>query len=224
MICGIQYEIMPRKSKNTKVSPKTTKTTLQNKRISVPSAIGNLVKTSTPDIRSAFNGDGRVRIRHREYIADVYGSVAFAAVAYAINPGIATSFPWLSVIAANYESYKFNSLCFQFSTEKPTSVGGSLMMAIDFDANDGAPTTKSGIMAYHNAVRCPVWSQTDYVADKPDLNKLLQHYVRSTTVSGTDLKTYDVGNLFVCVSGCADTTALGELYVMYDVELITPQL
>jgi len=214
---------MPRNSKKPSVSPKQQRLT-QNKRISVPSAIGNLVKTSTPDLQSSFSGDGRVRIRHREYIADIAGSVAFASTTFVVNPGISASFPWLSVIAANYESYKFNKLCFQFSTEKPTSVGGSLLMAIDYDANDAAPTTKSEIMAYHNAVRCPVWSQTDYVADKPDLSKLPQHYIRSTTVSGTDLKTYDVGNLFVCTSGCADTSALGELYVIYDVELITPQL
>jgi len=214
---------MPRQSKKPKV-PQVKQRLKQNKRISVPSAIGNLVKTSTPELSSSFTGDGRVRIRHREYIADIAGSVAFASTAFALNPGIATTFPWLSVIAANYESYKFNKLSFQFSTEKPTSVGGSLLMAIDFDANDAAPTTKSGIMAYHNSVRCPVWSQTDYIADKPDLNKLPQHYIRSTTVSGTDLKTYDLGNLFVCTSGCADTTALGELYVIYDVELITPQL
>jgi len=214
---------MPRsKSKKPNVSPKMK--VVQNKRVTVPSAIGNLVKTSTPDLQSSFTGDGRVRIRHREYIADIAGSVAFASTTFVVNPGISASFPWLSVIAANYESYKFNKLCFQFSTEKPTSVGGSLLMAIDYDANDAAPTTKSEIMAYHNAVRCPVWSQTDYVSDKPDLNKLPQHYIRSTTVSGTDLKTYDVGNLFVCTSGCADTSAMGELYVIYDVELITPQL
>jgi len=221
MICGIQYKIMSRSKKPSVVTKPKVK---QNKRISVPSAIGNLVKTSTPDLQSSFTGDGRVRIRHREYISDIPGSVAFASTTFVVNPGISATFPWLSVIAANYESYKFNKLCFQISTEKPTSVGGSLLMAIDYDANDAAPTTKSAIMAYHNAVRCPVWSQTDYIADKPDLNKLPQHYIRSTTVSGTDLKTYDVGNLFVCTSGCADTTALGELYVIYDVELITPQL
>jgi len=217
---------MPKKSSKKNVGSKKTKTPRSTKegRVSAPQAMGSRLTTSSPSILSAYTGDGRVRIRHREYIADVAGSVAFAATAYVVNPGIAVTFPWLSIIAANFESYKFNNLCFQFSTEKSASTNGSLMIAIDFDANDATPTTKTVMMSYHNAVRCPVWSETKYVTDKPDLLKLPQHFIRAGVVSGTDLKTYDVGNLFVATSGCADTTALGELYVIYDVELITPQL
>jgi len=212
------------KSKKKNVQKNPTPRRSKETRVSAPASIGSKITTSSPSILSSYSGDGRVWIRHREYIVDIAGSIAFASTGYVVNPGIAASFPWLSIIAANFESYRFNSLVFQFSTEKSTATSGSLMLAIDYDANDTAPTTKSIAMAYHNAVRCPVWSETKYVSDKPDLLKLPQRYIRSTTVSGTDLKTYDVGNLFVSTSGCADTSALGELYVIYDVELITPQL
>jgi len=217
---------MPKKSSKKNGGSKKASTPRATKegRISVPQSMGTRITTSSPSILSAYSGDGRVRVRHREYIADVAGSVAFAANSYVVNPGIVATFPWLSVLAANFESYKFNNLCFQFSTEKSASTNGSLMIAIDYDANDAAPTTKTIMMSYHNAVRCPVWSETKYVADRPDLQKLPQRYIRAGAVTGTDLKTYDVGNLFVSTAGCADTSALGELYVIYDVELITPQL
>jgi len=216
---------MPKKSAMKKLGSKKAKTPRSTEgRVSVPQSIGTKITTSSPSILSAYSGDGRVRVRHREYIADIAGSVAFAATSFVVNPGIVGTFPWLSVLAANFESYKFNSLCFQFSTEKSASTNGSLMIAVDYDANDAAPATKTVMMAYHNAVRCPVWSETKYVSDKQDLMKLPQRYIRAGAVSGTDLKTYDVGNLFIATAGCADTTALGELYVIYDVELITPQL
>jgi len=53
---------------------------------------------------------------------------------------------------------------------------------------------------------------------------LAERYVRSGSLaSNLDIKTYDTGNLFVGAQGCADTTDIGELYVDYEVELITPQ-
>jgi len=48
-------------------------------------------------------------------------------------------------------------------------------------------------------------------------------YTRSTTVSSSDLKTYDAGQLFVCAVSCADTSSVGKLWVEYDVELFIPQ-
>jgi len=101
---------MPR-TKKPNVVPKSK--ARQNKRISVPSAIGNLVKTSTPDLQSSFTGDGRVRIRHREYIADVAGSVTFASTAFAVNPGIAATFPCCQLLllimrAISSINYAFN--------------------------------------------------------------------------------------------------------------------
>jgi hypothetical protein len=43
-------------------------------------------------------------------------------------------------------------------------------------------------------------------------------------VASTDIKTYDVANFFIATNGQAAPSDIGELYVEYDVELLTPQL
>ncbi len=196
--------------------------------VSVPVATTRLARTQAPKIEQSLSptGDGRVRIRHREYIQDVSGSVGFSCTQLPINPGMSATFPWLSTIARNYESYLFKKCEFQFETQKSSATNGSLMMAVDFDAADTAPTSKTEIMAFHNAVRSAVWSECANTSDKQDLAKFgAQRYNRSAALaSNLDIKTYDVGNLNVATQGCADTSAIGELYVDYDVEFMTPQV
>ncbi len=196
-------------------------------RVEVPLAYTRLMKTGVPSVSgSPYAGDGRVRVRHREYIQDVSGSVAFSASSFSINPGISTVFPWLSKMARLFESYLFRSLKFEYETQKSASTSGSLMLAVDFDAADSAPVNKQQIMAFHNAVRAAVWEECCYKSSAGDLAKFgVQRYIRSGNLAANqDIKTFDVGNLIVASQGEADTTAIGELYVEYDVELITPQI
>jgi len=150
--------------------------------------------------------------------------VNFAAVSYSINPGLATVLSWLPPIAAQFEAYVFESLSFEFETEKSTATSGSVMMAVDFDASDATPVDKAELMSFHNAVRSPVWAENHYRCDSKDLKKLPQRYIRSGSLAANqDVKMYDVGNLVVATQGCADATILGELYCTYDVVLKTPQ-
>lgn len=194
--------------------------------IYAPVAQSKLMRTNKAQISgSRYSDDGRIIVRHREYIADISGSVAFSATSFSINPGLPGSFPWASQLCFDYESYLFVRLSFEFETAKSTATSGSLMLAIDFDAADDAPTSKSQMMSYHNAVRSPVWSECCYESDRNDLQKFgVQRYLRyGALAANRDIKTYDVGNLFVGTQGCADTTVLGELYVTYELVLMTPQ-
>jgi hypothetical protein len=188
-----------------------------------PLARQRINTTRSPNIRSS---GVSTRVRHREYIADVAGVVGFSAVTYAVNPGIAATFPWLSTVADRYESYKFHKLHFVFETDKSASTDGSVQGLIDFDAADSAPTTKANFMGHANAVRSAVWQEFRFDAKAKDLHKFAaERYVRAAALaSNLDIKTYDVGNFFMGAAGCADTSVVGELYVEYDVELTTPQL
>jgi len=206
---------------------KKEKSQKQKSKVSVPLASSRPMRTTVPVVSgSAYSGDGRVRIKHREYVQDVNGSVAFSAALLSINPGLSSMFPWLSVVASQFESYLFRKLSFEYETQKSASTSGSLMLAVDYDASDSAPVNKSQLMAYHNAVRSAVWEECCYRGDSADLKKFgVQRYIRSGSLAANlDLKTYDVGNLVIATQGEADTTAIGELYVEYDVELITPQV
>ncbi len=193
---------------------------------SVALAVSRPMRNSVPKVSgSPYSGDGRVRIRHREYIGDVSGSVAFGLLSYSINPGLSHVFPWLAGIARRFESYLFRRLNFEYETQKSASTSGSVMLAVDFDAADPPPVGKQQLMSYHNAVRSAVWDECCYRSDALDLSKFgVQRYIRTGNLSpNQDVKTYDVGNLYLGTQGEADTSPIGELYVDYDVELITPQ-
>lgn len=194
-------------------------------RVLAPVAQGLISRSSRPNIRN-MNGTGDIIVSHSEFIADFGGSVAFLAASIQINPGLSEMFPWLSAVARRYESYRFKKLNFRFESQAPTTAGGSLMLGIDYDAAEAAPTTKQQIMSYRNSVRCPPWASVTHSSSLKDLSKLNTYFVRSAVLlaANLDIKSYDVGNLFVARQGEADTSTIGELYVDYIVELMTPQL
>lgn len=201
----------------------------RRQRAELPSEIGTKVlapvavgyRRTNPVAR--INGRGNVVvIQHREYIADIIGSVGYTVLGFPINPGVGTTFPWLSILARNFEKYRFRRCTFCFESSVATTTAGVVLSAIDLDANDPAPPTKQIIMAYQGANRSNVWAE--HCTNLPEMQPEL--YVRTATApSGTDIKTYDAGNLWLATQGEVDnTTPIGELYVDYVVELHVPQL
>jgi hypothetical protein len=149
-----------------------------------------------------------------------------------INPGQATTFPWLSTIAKQYEKYRFKSLRFIYKPEvtqfNPTSAAvGKVMMNCDYDASDAPPTSKQQVEDTKPHADCMPYEQLVLV-----LNPFEMHvnsdakYVRPAGLpGGTDIKTYDCGNLYVSNQGqTANAVNLGELHVDYIVELSIPIL
>lgn len=165
-----------------------------------------------------------IRVAHREWMGEVVGTTAFAAGAQChINPGMRFPFQWLAPIANQYESYRFTKLKFVFRSQKPTSTAGKIMLYVDYDAYDVAPVTKSQFMNNSGAVDGPVWQELTYNCDLMDVNRLGKtRFVRSGVIANADLNNFDVGNLVVGTDACADTSVLGDIYVDYAVELITP--
>lgn len=195
-----------------------------NRSVAAPVASGRVRQSNRPRISPTRNGD--IRVVHREYLADIVSSDVFASTTFSVNPGLPATFPWLAVIAQRYESYNFRRLKFCYETEAPTTAAGTILLALDYDAADAAPTDKTQAMAYRSSTRSPPWSDNVLVSLGEDLHKLKTRYVRNGALAtNLDVKTYDVGNLFVCRQGQANaTTNIGELYVEYDVDLLTPQL
>jgi len=213
-------------SKSSKKAQKR-KTRAKTEMSYAPASQGRIMRTQQPSVSgSPYSGDGVVRVRHREYIAELAGSVGFSTVSFSINPGLITLFTWLATLASQFESYIFRNLRIYYETEKPTSAAGGVQIAIDFNAADPAPTTKSALMAIHNAVRSAIWQEMCYEADSKDLLKFgVQRFIRTAALAANlDIKTYDLGNIIIGTMGMADTSSVGELYIEYDVELHTPQL
>jgi len=188
---------------------------------SAPVAKSNKITINAPMITTLGKGD--IRVKHSEYIAEVPGSVNFSAVPYIIQPGLQSSFPWLSNMAALYESYVVHNIQYHFYTEKSTATNGVVMLAVDYDVQDNTPTSKLQLMTYQNAVRTAPWQNVTYNCEKASLLKFKERYVRSGLIANSDLKTFDIGNLFIATQGCIDTSVLGELHVSYDITFKTPQ-
>jgi hypothetical protein len=194
-----------------------------------PIAQTRTVKTGKPTIRQLRNGD--IMVTHREYIGEIAANAGgppstFSLQSFSINPGLTAIFPWLSKLAQNYESYRFEKLKFCYETESPSTLGGTLVMAVDYDSLDASPTSKQQAMAYRASVRSAPWNDCCHTSVAEDLHKLKSNYIRSLISPppvNSDLKTYDIGNLFVITQGISTASATcGELYVEYSVHLLTP--
>ncbi len=172
--------------------------------------IRNVRKMSKPE---PFEGD--------ELIATLNGSVGFTTTQFAMNPGNAITFPWFNKIAQLYERYKFTFLEFYFQHDVSQYAAqgqtGLVLLSALYDAASAAPTSKTQIEACDPHVIC-----------MPNENSLLQlssqgmhpvaepKFVRTGGLpGGGDIKTYDVGNLFVTTQGMGGATEVGEIHVRY---------
>jgi len=80
-------------------------------------------------------------------------------------------------------------------------------------------------MSYKRAVRSPLWFACEHDSASADLHRLKTNFVLSgIPPPDADIKTYDIGNLFVAIESDGAAQSAGELYVEYVVDLLTPQI
>lgn len=161
-----------------------------------------------------------IRIRETERIGTVLGSTAFSVVGnYPLNPGLPASFPWLSATASQYEKYRVHKITYRYKNLKGTASDGNILMAFDFDSLDSAPSSAIQMTQYTRCTDGSPWRIFE-MSIVPTGQEL---YTRSGVPAGADLKTYDLGRLFVAAEGCADNSAHGYLEVEYEIELMKKQ-
>lgn len=188
-----------------------------------PAASSKLMVSSKPKIVADSNSK---RVVHRELLGSLVGSANFAvARQISLNPGLYSSFPWLSTESLGWETYKFNSLRFEYVTRTGTGIPGSVILTTDYDASDAPPGTEQIAANYCGAHEDAPWKDIQM-----DLNPAALHglgprkFIRYGALSANeDIKTYDSGNFFLCT---LDGTAVpwGKLWVTYDVSFFTPQM
>lgn len=167
-----------------------------------------------------------VRIRHTELLGSITGSNGFtiddALGLFRLNPGLSNTFPWLATQAGSWEKYKFHDLKFIYHTKCSTAVPGSMMLAVDYDALDGKPSSEQTMSNLYGAVESAPWKELTFQCNMKRMSD--SRFVRTGPIGAIseDLKTYDQGTLFV---GTCDGTAVpwGKLWASYDVELQIPQ-
>lgn len=184
---------------------------------------------SVPTFRSG--GEG-MRICHREFLSDVMGSVGFSNTVYPLNPGLITTFPWLSLLAANFEEYDFHGLVFEYRPSSGTAVSatssalGIVILATDYDAANVPFTNKQQMESYEfSTSTVPFTACIHPVECARGRNVLNNLYTRTGSIPvNTDIRMYDAGNFQIAAVGMQSAYTVGELWVSYDVSLNKPRL
>lgn len=162
-------------------------------------------------------------------------NVAFHLQTWPLNPGIATSFPWLSQIAQNFDEYEFLQLIYTFRStvaDFAASSGqvGTVVMVTQYNPSEDDFGDKDTLMGYVGSMSTKVTDSLIHgIECDPEKNSgTSQKYVRLGGLDVTeDLKNYDHGKTSLAILNAPATYAgqqLGELWVTYTVRLRKPKL
>jgi len=171
-------------------------------------------------------GKGSTMITHRELVvSNLLGSQTWIKQKiFYLNPGLAELFPWLSTMAINYTLYKFHKLEFEFVPTVGSSTQGEIILTPEYDPSAADITSEAQAVDHKDSVADVPWRCLRARLSAKDLHALgPKKFIRST-VTASDLKTFDAGKLYVSTNNCVNSAALGKLYVHYTVELFTPVL
>jgi len=206
-----------------------TRVTSSPKAMAIAPVASTTVMTGTSPIFRGRTANS-TRITNREFVTDVFTTApqtVWEPQSIALNPGIGTSFPWLSSVANQWELYRFHRLTIHWVPTCPTTQSGAFCLCVDYDALDTPPQDKQTMLSYGDARASAGWNAFSLPLSPSKLGLgMPQRYTRSGSYAGPlDLKTYDVGTLYYNfpVSGASGTLSVGELWFEYDVELYNPQ-
>lgn len=170
-----------------------------------------------------------VEISHRELLTPVFSVTADGPFAsYEVNPGLVGSFPWLSLLATNFEAYEFLELEYEYVPSVGTSEDGTITIVPMCDSDTPTVPSRNHGMSYVNATSTQVYNRVKCRFPKDALKWIRNRLVRagglgaavSLTASG-DASFYDVGRIAYLALG-SSAKYMGDLYVSYRVKLSNP--
>lgn len=149
---------------------------------------------------------------------------AFGVRQFRFNPGLVV-FERLSKIASAFEKYTIRKLQIVYvPTRAVVTSPGSVHLAADFDPDDAPPSSLAALSTYEVQAtsrvfdKCTLDIPPNRMHDGVRAKKL-----RCGPVAG-DLALYDACSIIVAVFGGDDAPTLGQLWVHYEIVLISPQV
>lgn len=211
---------MPPVRNNKPKGKKVKKTVRPYSKVANPISVGSVQKATQPRVTANAKS---CRIRHRELMDIIDMSITYEARAYRINPGVGATFPWLSGQAQGWEQYKFHSLQLRYLPTCSTTEPGVIVMFVDYDPTDSAPTTVRDAMTNATATAGPVRNgslvNTNTVAL---LGGLKAKYVETQLSGPSDPRSTDSGTFYIVTDG-GNNVQVGAVWIEYDVEFMYPQ-
>lgn len=185
--------------------------------------------------------NGGVIVRHREYLRDIIAAELFTNLQFSINPGITETFPWLSQIANSFEQYRFRGLVFEFKSTSAdvvlssaaSTALGTVVMGTKYNVLDDPFTNKFEMENWEFTTSCkPSNSCMHPIECAKSQTPVSMLYIRAGDLDPAkdgDKRLYDLANFNIAVVGLqnsfnAVTSAIGELWCTYEIELYKPKL
>jgi len=189
-----------------------------------------IVTRAAAGIPAMHNTGQSVIVRHKEFVTSIRGSSAFTVQnTFNLNPGLASTFPWLANIASRFQEYEFKGLVWHYVPTSGTFNGtsaalGSVMLQTTYRSTDTAPASKTEMMNEYCANETvPFDSMAHPVECDPKENPFSIHYVRNVGITSGEPLMYDLGTTFVATIGQSNSNDfVGDLWVTYEVELKKP--
>jgi len=197
--------------------------------------VQNSVMTKSSNSIPTMHKTGQtVVVRHREFLCTIVGSTDFTVQQQlSLNPGMSSTFPWLSKIATCFQEYRIKGAVFHYIPTSGTAVSstnaalGSVMIQTSYRASDNPPSSKAEMLnEYCASEAVPSESFIHPIECSPKENPFSIHYVRNRAPpTGEPLLSYDLGTTFVATAGQQSVgNNLGDLYITYEIELKKPVL
>lgn len=201
---------------------------------SKPISYNTLVNsTQIPDFVN-FKNDF-IRIRHHEYIGDIYTSStvgAFQIASFAVNPGLSATFPYLGELSGGmFQQYRLNGVLFSYCSRSSDSLNstntalGSVIMATEYDSLDAEFASRQEMENSQYSVSCkPSENMVHGIECARNQTSVSELYMRSSAVpTGGDIRLYDHCRFSIATQGFqAATVNIGSLYVTYDISFFKP--
>ncbi|QMW68774.1 capsid protein [Torentivirus aristcris] len=191
----------------------------------------NLVLSNAANIPQFGTGKVATKFVHREFLGDIYSAATantFKIQSYPLNPGQASTFPWLAdVVKAKYQQYRFNGCVFEFRSMSSDALNstntalGSVIMSTDYDSADVVFASKQEMENTEFSSSCkPSVNMLHAIECERTQTPVNELYIRAYDVpAGKDIRLYDLGRVSIATTGCQGTNVnLGELWVTYDID------
>lgn len=151
-----------------------------------------------------------------------------------LNAGEGITFPWLNSVAMRYEKYRFKSLRFFYVPSVSKMYGGAVAMCPIYDPADTPPTSRRELYNAEGAVHAPVHEHLSLTIPGRRLNETkFNRGNHKDLIDANELRLSDLGYLTITLfdldsslatSIQAAAAAYGDVFVEYEVELISPRV
>lgn len=185
----------------------------------------------------SLQGDGGIRIRHKEYITDITTSATpglFTVSRFPIDPSNAVVAPWLSQISVCYEEWRLHGAMFVFKSTSGTFGGsgtsqlGNLIMATQYNSK-AAPysdkvTMEAATFSCSERISENLIHPIECDPSQTPNNGIFYCNDPNISAIDNDVRFSQIGVTSVATQGCQASVDVGELWFSYDIELMKPRL